>query len=102
MQPTAAADDDRLAVGEALLSHAAVAYVDDAIRDPTGGGVVADDQRRRTGVVRELAQQVEHAVRSRLVELTGSLVGDEQPGAVHERGGEGDPRLLAAGQLARP
>ena len=101
MQPTAAADDDRLAVGEALLAHAAVAYVDDAIGDPTGGRVVADDQRRRAGVVRELAQQVEHAVRGRLVELTGWLVGNEQRGAVHERGAEGDPLLLTAGQLAR-
>ena len=101
MQPAAAADHDRLAVGEALLADPAVAHMDDAVGDLAGGRVMADDQRRRAGVSRELAKQVEHAARGHLVELAGGLVGDEQRGSVHERGAEGDPLLLAAGQLAR-
>lgn len=52
--------------------------------------------------LRTTAQQLHHGVPGLGVELAGGLIGDEQGGVVGEGTGDGDPLLLAAGQLAGP
>ena len=46
-------------------------------------------------------QKLDDVATSRLVEIAGWLVGDEDPGTRRERAGERDALLLAAGKLSR-
>jgi hypothetical protein len=100
VQPPSAPDHDRVAVTGPLLPDPAVADVDDAVPDLRGRRVVADDERGGALVARQVAEQVEHAARRRLVELTGRLVRDEERRRVRHRGAERDPLLLTARELA--
>ena len=57
--------------------------------------------RRRLLAANELPDQLEQPARVLGIELTGRLVREEEAGAVGERRADGDPLLLAAGQLGR-
>ena len=62
---------------------------------------MADEHRRRAGVARERADQRVDLRGVRGVELSGRLVGDEEPRPVRERGADRDALLLPARELAR-
>ena len=103
-QPAATADDDRvgrLAVARPLLGDAAVADPDDAVGDPRGLRVVADDHGRAPVLAHELGERRVHLVGGRRVELAGRLVGEEHARPVRERRAERDALLLAARELRR-
>jgi len=57
---------------------------------------VADDHDRAALRRRELADRLVDAARVPLVQLTGRLVGEEEPRPVGERCAESDALLLAA------
>ena len=48
------------------------------------------------------AQEAQHLGAGARVEVAGRLVGEDDLGSAGERPGDGDPLLLAAGELARP
>ena len=61
--------------------------------------VVGDDHDRDAELAVGLAERGEDLVGGRGVELAGGLVGEQHLRGVRERHGDGDPLLLAAGQL---
>ena len=63
-------------------------------------GVVGDEHDRPAGGV-ELAEEAEDVGADVAVEVAGRLVGEDERRVGDERPGDGDPLLLAAGQLGR-
>ena len=49
-----------------------------------------------------VAQQAEHDLRRSRVQVAGGLVGQQDGRVAHQRPGDGEALLLAAGQLVRP
>ena len=58
-----------------------------------------DDDATAVG---DVAQELEHSLHLHVVEVRRRLVGEHKRRIVRERPGDGDPLLLAAGQVARP
>ena len=99
--PTRRSHHESLLAGRSLGAHAAVADLDDPVGDRGRADVVAHDQRRRTVLAREVADQRVDALRRRRVELAGRLVRKQEPWAVDERGTERDTLLLTTRKLRR-
>ena len=68
-------------------------------RPASAGSWVISMQGGAVGA-RQLEQQVDDLPAGLAVEIAGRLVGQQQRGPADEGAGEGDPLLLAAGQLA--
>ncbi len=100
-QPAAPSDDDGRTLSAPLLADAAVADVDDPVGDRRRAWVVTDDERRDTLLPGELCEERVDGCGAHLVELAGGLVRNQQARPVRQRGAEGDPLLLATGELAR-
>ena len=96
-QPAAVVDHQR----SALLRHATVADVHDAVGDPRGTGVVRDHEQRRAGARRERDEQVVDDVGRRAVELAGRLVGQDHRRLVGDGGADRDALQLAARERQR-
>ena len=64
--------------------------------------IVGDHHDRVPVLVDDLAQQREHAVPGGHVQRSGRLVGEQHLRPGHERPGDRDPLLLAAGKLRGP
>jgi hypothetical protein len=79
-----------------FLAYASVADVDEAVGDRRRSGVVADDHDRTALPRRELADRLVDEARVPLVQLSGRLVGEEEPRPVGKRCAESDALLLAA------
>ncbi len=90
------------AAGRPVEHDAPGIHRDDAVE--IGGGVVhlvqRDDQRDAV-VAAHRHQRVHHPLGRLRIERGDGLVGQHQLGALHQRAGDGDALLLAAGQLAR-
>ena len=84
-----------------ILDHAAVAEADEAARMAAHIGVVRHEHDGHALAV-QLLEQAQDLGRGAAVEGAGGLVGEEQARAVHERAGDRDALLLAAGELHRP
>jgi hypothetical protein len=69
----------------------------------TGGEVhvVRDQHQGRAGFAVQLEQQAAYRFGRVVVQVAGRLVGQQQPGPVHQRAGNRHALLLAAGELAR-
>jgi len=65
-------------------------------------GVVGHEEGRRPDAPEELEHEIDELVRGSAVELARGLVGEQQPGALHERRAHRDPLLLSARELPRP
>jgi len=63
-------------------------------------GLMGDQQHRETLLV-QLLEDRHHLDAGARVEVAGGLVRQEQGGAVHQRPRDGDPLLLATGELRR-
>jgi hypothetical protein len=85
-EPPAGTDDRGLRPAGALLAHATVPDVHDAIRDLGGSGIVADHDRGRAMLRDELGQELEHVARRFGVEVPGRFVGDQKSRAAGECG----------------
>ena len=64
--------------------------------------VVGDHDDRLAHVVDGAAQERQHLRAGARVEVAGGLVGEDDLGPGHQGAGDGDPLLLAAGQLRGP
>lgn len=102
-QPPPAAHDDPAPVARAvnLLGNPPVAYVDHAIDESRGAGIVRHDDGRGAVLERELANEREERVRVVAIELARRLVREQEPGTMRERCADGSALLLAPGQLPR-
>ena len=99
--PAGLGDDERAPQpGPAFLDHAPVADVDQAVGDRRRRLVVADDERRRPLLARELADQPVDDLRILGIELARRLVGQQQPRTVGEGRAQCDALLLAARERA--
>ncbi len=68
-EPAAGADDGRIELAGTLLAHAAVADVDDPVRDLRRRRIVADEDRRGAVLGRKLRQQGQNLARRGRVEI---------------------------------
>ena len=64
---------------------------------PGKGDIVGGDQHRGAELVDPL-EEAHQQHRDLVVDIAGRLVGDQQIGAAHDRPGDGDALLLAAGK----
>ena len=76
--------------------------MDEPVCDRRSGIVVADDDRGRAALSRELGDQRVDHLGVLGVQLAGRLVGEQEPRAMCEGGAESDSLLLAAGQAPGP
>ncbi len=106
LEPAAAADHDRrLAVvtaADLLAGEPAVPDLDDAVGDRRNLRIVADEDRRRPVLTRQLDDEREQPLGRGRVELAGRLVGEKEPWPVREGCADGDPLLLASRELRWP
>ena len=80
----------------------AVAQGDQAVGVGGGGRIVGDHDHRLAELVDRLAQQPQHVLAGLRVEVAGRLVGEDDGRFGDQRAGDGDPLLLAAGELGGP
>jgi hypothetical protein len=102
--PTPTPDDERFlssALVCGFLADTPVTNANGPVGDRSGLDVVADDDGRTPLLTSELADQLVDEGRADGVELAGRLVGEQEHGAVRERGAHRDPLLLATRELAR-
>ncbi len=85
--------------GIPLRNELSVAHSQRAIADRGDLGVVGDDDDRLLVFPVQVAQEAGHLVRALLIEVAGRFVGPDDGGAADERSREGDPLLLAPGEL---
>src|SRR5215472_16993210 len=84
-----------------LFEQLALLEVQRAARELRRLGVVGHDHDGLAVVAVEHLQQSQDLVGRLAVEVAGRLVAHQQLRVRHQRAGDGDPLLLAAGQLAR-
>jgi hypothetical protein len=82
-----------------LGAHPSVADSDDAVGDRGHGGIVGDDHGGASLFPRELGDEPVDQPGVLAVELARGLVGEEEAGAVGDRGAHGHALLLAAREL---
>ena len=88
--------------GRQLLDHVAAVHDDHLVGDVRDHAhVVGDDEHGGVELVTGEAQQVENFGLHGHVEGSGRLVGQNQAGVQHQRHGDDDALLLAAGELVR-
>ncbi len=101
--PAAAPDDNRLVSAgcdRSLARDTPVPDAHDTVRDRGRLRIVANDQRGRPMLARQLSDQLVDDRSIRGIQLTGGLVGEEEPGAVSNGSADSDPLLLAPRELA--
>src|SRR3954453_22311375 len=86
----------------AVRNALAVVDHDEPARHRGGDRLVGDHDHRLAELVDGAAQQAEHLLGGVRVQVAGRLVGEQHGRPVHERAGDGDALLLAAGELGRP
>src|SRR5262245_306592 len=86
----------------AVVDDLAVVEHDEAAGHRGGHRLVRDHDHRLAELVDGAAQQAEHLLGGVRVQIAGRLVGEQHGRPVHERAGDGDALLLAAGELRRP
>ena len=88
-------------IHRAVVDQAAVPHLDGAIRGlPHQIEIVGGhDHNGAAGV--DVAEQLKDTAGGPLIEVAGRLVGQENGGIVDQRPSDGDPLLLAAGELPR-
>ena len=84
-----------------VFDDVAVSHPHDPVRDRGDLRVMGDHDDGSTETV-HLLDEVEHALASLLVEVSGRLVGQDQPRSVGQGARDGYPLLLAAGKPGRP
>ncbi|MCY1410087.1 hypothetical protein D9M71_254500 [compost metagenome] len=78
----------------------AVENLDDPPR-PRCHLAVVGDQDQRVALGGQLVEQRHHLLAAAAVQRAGRFVGEDDAAAVHQRAGDGNPLLLAAGKLVR-